>query len=60
MELLTTTQVAARIGVLPCRVRQFIRTGRLPAMREGRDWLVRAPDVERFQRRPSGRQPRAA
>lgn len=37
---ITTTQAASRLGISRARVGQFIRTGRLRAMRLGRDWRI--------------------
>jgi excisionase family DNA binding protein len=46
--LLTVRQTAERLGVSGTRVRQFIHAHRLPAQRLGRDWIIDAPDLERF------------
>lgn len=46
---LTTSQVAARLGLSVARVQQFARNGRLPIARTvGRSFLFRARDVEKF------------
>ncbi len=51
MEFLTIPQAAARLGLTYQRVDQFLREGRLPYIRLGRDRLVTATDLEAFQRR---------
>jgi excisionase family DNA binding protein len=45
--VLTTRQVAHRLGVHPSRVRALISTGRLTATRAGDQWLVDADSVDR-------------
>jgi len=54
-DLLTTQQVADRLGVSASRVRQFILEGRLPAIKLGRDNLVREEDLRLVQDRKAGR-----
>lgn len=51
-ELLTTVQAAERLGINRTRVGVLIREGRLPALRVGRDWLLKAVDVEAFAKLP--------
>lgn len=46
-EVLTTGQVARRLGVHPSRVRALIAAGRLAATRAGDQWLVDAGSVDR-------------
>ncbi|QIV79674.1 helix-turn-helix domain-containing protein [Mycolicibacterium frederiksbergense] len=46
-EVLTTGQVARRLGVHPSRVRALIAAGRLTATRAGDQWLVDADSVDR-------------
>lgn len=55
--LLTTSQAARALGVSTIRVRQFIRTGRLPAVKAGRDWLIDTDALDTFAHttRPTGR-----
>ena len=55
MKLLTTHDAADRLGVTDRRVRALIEGGRLPALRVGRDWLIRAEDLRRVARRKPGR-----
>lgn len=46
-DVLTTGQVARRLGVHPSRVRALIAAGRLTATRAGDQWLVDADSVDR-------------
>jgi len=58
MNLITTKRAAELLHVTPVRVRQLIRQGRLPSMKEGRDHLLDEAVVrkfDRFDRRPGGR-----
>jgi excisionase family DNA binding protein len=59
MRLLTTTEVAARLGVIPRRVRQLIAEGRIKARKNGRDWLISEAEVRRFAAKPRRPGPRA-
>ncbi|MEK7856280.1 MAG: helix-turn-helix domain-containing protein [Acidobacteriota bacterium] len=54
-ELLTTSQVAARLGISAIRVRALVRDGRLPAVKMGRDYLIREADLELVRDRKPGR-----
>lgn len=53
--LLSTNEVAVKLGVTPIRVRAMIRAGRLPAQKIGRDYVVREPDLRLVENRKSGR-----
>ena len=55
--LLTTPQAAALMDRDPSLVRRLARAGRLPAIKQGRDWLYKREDLEAFARidRPCGR-----
>lgn len=57
MGLLTTAEVAARLGVSPRRVRAMITARRIPAIRYGRDWLISPRHLERVAIRKPGRPP---
>jgi excisionase family DNA binding protein len=50
-------EAAGRLGVTPLAVRQQIASGRLPAVKRGRDWWLDAQAFERMARQPppSGR-----
>ena len=54
-DLLTTEQAGERLGVNASRVRQFILEGRLPAIKLGRDNLIREEDLSLVQERKAGR-----
>jgi len=56
-EELFTPQAAERLGVTVGRVNQLIWAGILSARKLGRDWLVDAESVDRYQanRKPPGR-----
>lgn len=53
--MLTTTDVAKKLGVTPRRVQALISSGRLKARRIGRDWLVDAKDIGAVKVRRPGR-----
>ena len=46
--MLTIPQVAARLGLSKTRIHEFIRAGRLPATKPGRDWLITPEDLAAF------------
>lgn len=52
--LLTTADVADRLGLTPSRVRALARS-RGVGRRVGRDWLFDASDLERLRERKAGR-----
>lgn len=58
MKLLTTAQVAERLGVHRTRVNVLIKEGRLPAQRYGRAFLVQEKDLALVAERPAGRPPK--
>src|SRR5262249_39744913 len=49
--LMTTGQAAQRLGVSDSRIRQLILDGKLAAVKAGRDWLIKASDLRRLERR---------
>lgn len=55
MKLLTTNEVAARLGVTVRRVQAMIKDGRLDAQKLGRDYVVKESDLESVRERKSGR-----
>lgn len=57
--LLTTKQVAERLGVTQSRVRALIQSGRLPSQQYGRDHLIKESDLTLVQERKPGRPPKA-
>jgi excisionase family DNA binding protein len=57
----TVPEISAELGVSQVSVREWIRSGRLPAIRAGRSYRVRRSDLDRMtavggagQPRPSG------
>ena len=60
MKLLTTAEVASRLGVHRTRVNVLIKEGRLPAQRFGRAYLVQEKDLALIADRPVGRPPKQA
>jgi len=55
MNLLTTSEVAARLGVTMKRVQAMIRDERLPAEKRGRDYFIREADLKLVEGRKPGR-----
>lgn len=57
-ELLTVQEAAKILGVIPRRILQFIKEGRLPANKVGRPWFIVRSDLDAFKKisRPSGNQ----
>ena len=54
-DLLTTREVAERLGVTQSRVRALIQNGRLPSQQFGRDHLIKESDVKLVEDRKPGR-----
>ena len=54
MKYLTTREVSERLGVSRSRILVLIQSGRLPAQKAGRDWLIDPADLVRFKNRPQG------
>lgn len=54
-ERLNLHEVAERLGVHYMTVYRYVRTGRLPAERDGAQWAVEVADVEAFRAPPVGR-----
>jgi excisionase family DNA binding protein len=57
MKLLTTSDVANRLGVSQRRVLALIKDGRLPAQRLGRDYLIEDGNLKLVAVRTPGRPP---
>jgi excisionase family DNA binding protein len=55
MKLLTTKEVAARLGVTVTRVQQLIAAGSLPAEKMGRDYFIKEDDLKLVADRKRGR-----
>lgn len=49
--LLTTKDVAARLGVSIKTVQSYIQRGQLPAEKLGRDYVIREEDINNFKER---------
>lgn len=58
--LLTTQQVAEKLGVTAGRVRQMIVDGQLPATKMGRDNFIKEADLKLVEGRKVGRPPKSA
>ena len=58
MNLLTTNQVAERLGVTTKRIQAMIRDGRLPAEKMGRDYFIKESDLKLVENRKPGRPPK--
>lgn len=54
-QLLTTAEVAARLGVKRRQVQALIKRNLLPAARYGRAWLVKESDLAAYRPRPAHR-----
>jgi excisionase family DNA binding protein len=57
--LLTTLEVADKLGVTPGRVRQMIIDGQLPATKMGRDNFIKESDLKLVENRKVGRPPKS-
>ncbi len=57
--LLTTEQVASRLGVTSARVRALILAGRLPAQKFGHVHMIQEADLKLVANRKTGRPPKA-
>ena len=55
MKLLNTKQAAKALAVNDSRVRQLILSGRLPAQKIGRDWIIKEKDLKKVADRKPGR-----
>ena len=50
MELISTAEVARRLGIHHYSVCRIIRDGRLPAQMIGKSWVVVSEDVEELEK----------
>ena len=55
MNLLTTKEVAGKLGVSVRRVHALIQAERLPAQKYGRDYLINEKDLKLVENRKAGR-----
>jgi excisionase family DNA binding protein len=58
--MLTTPEVAERLGVTVRRVQALIKDGRLPSQQFGRDHLIKESDLKLVENRKPGRPPKQA
>lgn len=57
--MLSVGESARQLGVSPSRVRALIKEGRLPAAKNGREWMIREEDVlQRLMASPRAGRPR--
>lgn len=57
--MLSVGESARQLGVSPSRVRALIKEGRLPAAKNGREWVLREEDVlQRLMTSPRAGRPR--
>ena len=59
MDFLTTKQVAERLGVTIRRIQALVTSGRLPAQKFGRDYMINEKDLKLVKDRKVGRPPKA-
>lgn len=59
MKLLTTKEVAGRLGVSVRRVHALIQAERLAAEKFGRDYMIKEEDLKPVQNRKPGRPSKA-
>ena len=59
MKIIGTAEAARRLNVTQSRVRVLIDSGRLKAMKVGREWLIDPKDLDAVKERKVGR-PRKA
>lgn len=53
--MMTTTQAAEALKISRQRVLALIASGRLPAQKHGRDWMIEPSDIELVKVRRPGR-----
>jgi len=58
--MLISSQAAKALGVSPRRVLALIKSGRLPAQKLGRDWIINSKDLAKVSSRPPGRPKKVA
>lgn len=54
-DYLTTAEAAERLGMTDSGVRRLILTGRLPARKIGRDWIIKPADLRTVKKSNAGR-----
>ena len=58
VSLINTTQSAKALGISQRRVQALIQSGRLPATKVGRDWVINKSDLKLVSVRKPGRPPK--
>jgi excisionase family DNA binding protein len=58
MKVLTTSQASEKLNVSVRRIHQFIKQGRLPAEKLGRDYVIKEKDLRFVTERKNGRPPK--
>jgi len=58
MATINTIIAAKALGVTPRRVLALIQSGRLPARKLGRDWIISDRDLKKVMVRKPGRPPK--
>ena len=53
--MITTDKAAKILEITPRRVRALITSGRLPAQKLGRDWIIDEKDLDQVKERKPGR-----
>uniref|UniRef100_A0A6H1ZFV7 Putative DNA binding, helix-turn-helix domain containing protein n=1 Tax=viral metagenome TaxID=1070528 RepID=A0A6H1ZFV7_9ZZZZ len=56
--MITTKKAAQTLGISPRRVLALIKSGRLPAAKVGRDWVIKKYDLKLVSSRKPGRPPK--
>ena len=56
--MLNTSQAAKALGVSVRRVQAMCESGRLPAVKIGRDWIIKKTDLNLVSIRKPGRPPK--
>ena len=59
MNLIGTKEAAERLEITQKRIQALIKSGRLPANKVGRDWLIKEKDLELVRERKPGRPAKA-
>jgi excisionase family DNA binding protein len=57
VKLISTSEAAAKLGVTVARVQALIWSGRLPAQKIGRDYIIKEYDLRLVAHRKPGRPP---
>lgn len=59
MSLIGTKEASEKLGISQQRVQALIKSGKLPAEKVGRDWLINEADLEKVSERKAGRPAKA-